>query len=91
MPVVVIGPVPTPAGDPVSSIPEDVEFLDAVEGELAEVEWALDRLAAGTYGRCETCGRPLDDAQLEDNPVARYCGDHASAVARGTDAITPNS
>lgn len=40
---------------------------------LAEIEAALDRLAAGTYGRCEQCGRAIAAALLSALPQARYC------------------
>ena len=40
---------------------------------LAEVEAALGRLRDGTYGACETCGRPIAPARLEARPVARAC------------------
>jgi len=42
--------------------------------ELAEIEAALDRLAGGSYGRCEQCGRPIGTALLSARPQARYCG-----------------
>ncbi|MGO8956644.1 MAG: hypothetical protein ACLQFR_04640 [Streptosporangiaceae bacterium] len=41
---------------------------------LAEIEAALDRLAGGTYGRCEQCRRPIGTALLSACPQARYCG-----------------
>lgn len=40
---------------------------------LTEIGAALDRLAAGTYGRCERCGEPIAVARLEARPVARTC------------------
>lgn len=40
---------------------------------LAEVEAAIDRLANGTYGRCESCGKPIGPARLEAKPAARRC------------------
>ena len=44
---------------------------------LVEVEAALDRLAAGTYGVCEVCGRAIGAARLEARPTARTCVEHA--------------
>jgi DnaK suppressor protein len=41
---------------------------------LAEIEAALDRIAAGRYGWCEECGRPVAVALLAAQPQARYCG-----------------
>ncbi|WGX94405.1 TraR/DksA C4-type zinc finger protein [Nocardioides sp. L-11A] len=44
-----------------------------VRRHLAEVEAALARLDAGSYGRCETCGAPIAPARLEARPTARTC------------------
>jgi RNA polymerase-binding protein DksA len=49
-----------------------------VQHQLKEVEAAIDRLAAGTYGFCEQCGRPIADARLEARPTARTCIECAS-------------
>jgi len=43
------------------------------EHHLVEVEAALARLAGGTYGVCERCGRPIPEGRLEARPVARTC------------------
>ena len=48
--------------------------VDAVDAVLDQVEQALTRLDDGTYGRCETCGEPIADAQLAERPVIRRCG-----------------
>jgi len=40
---------------------------------VEEIDAALARLAAGTYARCESCGRPIADARLEALPAARTC------------------
>jgi RNA polymerase-binding transcription factor DksA len=40
---------------------------------LAEVADALKRIDAGTFGRCENCGRPIPEGRLEAVPYARYC------------------
>lgn len=40
---------------------------------LAEIEAALDRIAAGRYGWCEQCGRAIAAALLASQPQARYC------------------
>ncbi|MGH9135894.1 MAG: TraR/DksA family transcriptional regulator [Acidimicrobiales bacterium] len=44
---------------------------------LVEVERALGKLDAGTYGRCEVCGEPIAEARLEAMPATRYCVNHA--------------
>lgn len=50
-----------------------------VRSRLAEVEAALQRLEAGTYGICEACGQPIAAARLEARPAARLCIACASA------------
>ncbi len=45
---------------------------------LGEVEQALAKLDQGSYGVCESCGRPIDAARLEALPSARFCIDCAS-------------
>jgi RNA polymerase-binding transcription factor DksA len=40
---------------------------------LDAVEDALARLAAGTYGRCAVCGRPIDPERLEAVPGTDRC------------------
>ena len=40
---------------------------------LHEVDAALDRIAKGTYGRCENCGDPIPKARLQAFPRATLC------------------
>jgi len=66
-------------GEEVDGVTPDEEDLhrsavDAVDGLLDEVERALTRLDDGTYGRCETCGSPIDDERLAELPIVRTCG-----------------
>src|SRR6266542_592171 len=51
-----------------------------VQGHLAEVEAAIERLAAGTYGICARCGQPIAKARLEARLAARTCIGCASAA-----------
>jgi RNA polymerase-binding protein DksA len=43
-----------------------------------EVEDALARLDAGTFGRCEECGGKIDEGRLKAVPYARWCIDCAN-------------
>jgi RNA polymerase-binding transcription factor DksA len=45
---------------------------------LDEVEAALQKFEAGTYGVCEDCAKPIAPARLEAKPAATYCIDCAS-------------
>ena len=40
---------------------------------LSEVDAALDRLEAGTFGYCETCHDPIEPERLAADPLARFC------------------
>jgi RNA polymerase-binding transcription factor DksA len=48
-------------------------MLEQLETELADVERALHKLDDGTYGTCEACGKPIDEARLAALPATRYC------------------
>jgi DnaK suppressor protein len=41
--------------------------------ERAEVEEAIRRMGAGTYGVCVRCGDPIPPARLEARPMATMC------------------
>ena len=45
-------------------------LLRQVDDRLAEVDAALLRVEAGTYGRCERCGRPVEPERLQARPTA---------------------
>ena len=45
----------------------------AARRKLADVEEALGRLAAGTFGRCEQCGSEIPAGLLAVIPERRYC------------------
>jgi DnaK suppressor protein len=47
--------------------------VTAARRKLADVEEALGRLAAGTFGSCEQCGSPIPAALLTAVPETRYC------------------
>lgn len=44
-----------------------------LEGELLRIEWALTRVAAGTYGLCFRCRSALDAERLRVDPAATFC------------------
>ena len=41
--------------------------------EMEEIQAALARLDAGTYGLCDTCGETISAARLTAMPMARRC------------------
>ncbi|MDX6485160.1 MAG: DnaK suppressor protein [Gaiellaceae bacterium] len=42
---------------------------------LVEIDAALQRIDAGTYGSCEVCGKPIGAERLSAIPWARLCID----------------
>jgi RNA polymerase-binding transcription factor DksA len=50
-----------------------VAFLDQAQEHLARIVEALDRLAAGRYPDCETCGGPIGTQRLAARPSATRC------------------
>jgi DnaK suppressor protein len=63
-------------GDEAATIYNKHILLTLTENErirLRELDEALDRIDAGTYGTCEECGEPIGLKRLEVNPVATYC------------------
>jgi RNA polymerase-binding transcription factor DksA len=54
-----------------------VALLAQARARLADVDAALARAAAGDYGRCAVCGRPIAPERLAARPQARTCLDCA--------------
>ena len=60
-----------------------VERIAAVSAEeklqtmLSEVKRAQEKLAEGTYGRCDECGDEIAPGRLEARPWATRCVQHA--------------
>jgi RNA polymerase-binding transcription factor DksA len=50
---------------------KDLSILEQLEEELAELEAALARIDAGTYGVDEVTGEAIDPERLEAVPTAR--------------------
>ncbi len=49
---------------------------------LQEVDAALERFRAGSYGLCEVCHDPVETERLIADPLARFCLDHLSPRER---------
>ncbi|HET7356006.1 MAG TPA: TraR/DksA C4-type zinc finger protein [Nocardioidaceae bacterium] len=52
-------------------------LIEQARSRVREVEAAQARLADGSYGMCESCGRPIAAGRLEARPTARRCIDCA--------------
>lgn len=57
-------------------------LLERARDQVAEVNAALARLAAGSYGLCAICGNPIAGERLAARPTAIACITCASAQRR---------
>jgi len=64
----------------------NVAVVSALESEavqqIAEIDAALQRLDAGTYGVCVSCGEPISEGRLKVRPAATQCRDCAELDQR---------
>ncbi len=63
------------ADTPAAAAPPALD-LDAVTADLVAVEAALERLDAGSYGRCLACDAPIADEALAVSPTQPTCAAH---------------
>mgnify|MGYP003461271263 FL=1 len=73
-------------GDEAANIYNKQILLSLTESErvrLQEMDEALDRIEAGTYGTCEECGEAIGLKRLEVRPVAKYCVPCLSKMEKG--------
>ena len=50
-----------------------LSLMLGIDERRSQVEHALERIASGTYGRCESCGEPISAERLEAFPAATLC------------------
>ena len=48
-------------------------LLGQARQQLTEIDMALRRVAAGSYGRCDRCGEPIGTDRLAARPTAMTC------------------
>lgn len=53
----------------------DYTLEENSEHVLSEIEGALERIEAGTYGTCVNCGKPIAEERLAAIPWATHCID----------------
>jgi RNA polymerase-binding protein DksA len=60
----------------------DLALRDHNRGHLADIDAALGRLEAGTYGSCTSCGRQIPPERLEALPWTALCIDCSRTTVR---------
>jgi DnaK suppressor protein len=60
----------------------DLALREAAERRIKEVDAALARIDAGTFGLCTACGHPIAEARLDALPWAALCIDCQRVAGR---------
>jgi len=60
----------------------DLALRDRSERALADIDAALARLEAGTYGACTSCHQPIAAERLDALPWAAHCIDCQRTLGR---------
>ncbi len=66
-----------PADSATATLDREIDYTleENSEHVLSEIDRALERIEAGTYGICKTCGQPISEDSLEAIPYATQCID----------------
>jgi RNA polymerase-binding transcription factor DksA len=67
---------PGDLGDAAAAVVErdqDIGLVESIDRALEEIAAARRRIEAGAFGRCEACGRQIEDERLEALPATRFC------------------
>lgn len=51
----------------------DFSLAANIKDILGKIETALAKIRAGTYGKCESCGKSIEAARLKALPYANQC------------------
>ena len=61
---------------------KDLSIVESVQAGIEDIDRALARLDAGTYGSCEVCHIAIPDERLDVVPAARFCVEHQAEMER---------
>jgi DnaK suppressor protein len=70
------------AGSEMFDRSRDLSIVEGFDEQLAEIDHAIDRIEAGSYGRCEACGREIGEERLAARPMTRFCIDDQRQAER---------
>jgi DnaK suppressor protein len=65
-------------------------LAEAESRELAHIQYALEKIDEGTYGKCEACNVSIPKARLEALPYATLCVDCKRKVETGIISANAN-
>src|ERR1043166_7767244 len=58
---------------------KDFSLLEQLEAEISDLDAALRKIDEGTYGRCEVCGKEIEQERLEGMAGTRTWREHGGA------------
>jgi DnaK suppressor protein len=61
------------AGSEMFERARDLSIISEIDSQLTDIDHAEARLANGTYGTCEACGKAIGLARLAARPATRFC------------------
>jgi len=70
--------------DEASELEKRLALGKRLQEALNEIEHALAKYEAGTYGLCDSCGQPIEEARLEAMPQASLCLKCKASQAKDT-------
>lgn len=56
---------------------KDIALLEHSEQELKEIDYALQAMERGVYGKCEKCGKDIPFERLQAIPTTTFCVEHS--------------
>ena len=60
---------------------EVLGLVESIKGQVDDVDKALAAIEAGTYGRCEGCGKEIGADRMEFRPASVLCVDCKAKAA----------
>ncbi len=70
------------AGSEMFERARDLSIISEIDAQLADIDHAEARLANGTYGTCEACGKTIGSERLAARPATRFCIEDQIGVER---------
>jgi len=62
--------------DGIEEYEENTAITNSLEARYKDVLSGLDKIKNGVYGKCQVCGKEIEEDRLEANPAARTCKEH---------------
>ncbi len=72
------------AGSEMFERARDLSIISEIDAQLTDIDHAEARLANGTYGTCEACGKAIGPERLAVRPATRFCIEDQIGVERET-------